>query len=62
MNASIYVFKPDFLKKVNKKLFEGNMMMYLMRDIAVLDIDDWQDHELMEVIGKYWWMNNSGNL
>jgi CMP-N,N'-diacetyllegionaminic acid synthase len=62
MNASIYVFKPDFLKKVKKKLFEGNMMMYIMPDTAVLDIDDYHSHLLMGIIAKYWWENNDKDL
>ncbi|MDR2646020.1 MAG: acylneuraminate cytidylyltransferase family protein [Holosporaceae bacterium] len=50
MNASIYVFKPDFLKKKLKHLFDWKMLIYNMRDTAVLDIDDKDDKKLMEGI------------
>jgi CMP-N,N'-diacetyllegionaminic acid synthase len=53
MNASIYVFKPGFLQKSEKKLFEGKMMIYLMEDTAVLDIDDQRDKEMLEIISRY---------
>lgn len=52
MNASIYVYKPDFLKKA-KKLFDGKAVIYEMKDTAVLDIDNPEDKELMEIIAKY---------
>ncbi|MDR1475661.1 MAG: acylneuraminate cytidylyltransferase family protein [Holosporales bacterium] len=58
-NASIYVFKADFLKK-GKTMFDGKMLIYIMRDTAVLDIDSQHDKELMEIIAKYWWSKNNG--
>ncbi|MDR1982625.1 MAG: acylneuraminate cytidylyltransferase family protein [Holosporaceae bacterium] len=53
MNASIYVYRSSFLKKVNKQLFEGKMLVYIMRDNGVLDIDCQRDKDLMEIVANY---------
>jgi CMP-N,N'-diacetyllegionaminic acid synthase len=53
MNASIYVFKPSFLKKIEQGLFSGKMLVYYMPDTVVLDIDDENDMNLLEVVAKY---------
>ena len=54
MNASIYAYKPDFLKK-GIKLFDGKAAAYKMRDTAVLDIDNPEDKELMEILAEYFY-------
>ncbi len=57
MNASIYVYSREFLKK-NIGLFEGNCGIYKMFDTGILDLDHENDIELMEVIAKYLFDNN----
>lgn len=52
MNASIYAYKPDFLKRASK-IFDGKAVIYEMKDTAVLDIDNPEDKDLMEIIAKY---------
>ena len=52
MNASIYVYRPEYLLKA-KKLFDGNLVGFYMKDTAVLDIDSQEDKELMEVMARY---------
>jgi len=54
INASIYVFETEFLR-TNKtgNLMETNLMVYLMKDTAVLDIDSEEDFEMMQLIGSY---------
>lgn len=54
MNASIYVYKPDFLLK-NLKIFEGNCCAFEMKDTAVLDIDNPDDKDLMEILAEYFY-------
>lgn len=56
MNASIYAYRPEFLMKA-VKLFDGNAVIYEMKDSAVLDIDNPEDKELMEIIGEYFYNN-----
>ena len=59
MNASIYAYKPDFLKS-RKGLFEGYVEIVQMYDTGVLDLDHEEDFELMEVIADYLFKKNSG--
>ena len=59
MNASIYVYRPEYLVRA-KKLFDGNLIGFQMRDTAVLDIDSQEDKELMEVIAHH--LKLSGKL
>lgn len=54
MNASIYVYRPEYLVRA-KKLFDGKLIGFPMKDTAVLDIDSQEDKELMEVIASYLW-------
>jgi CMP-N-acetylneuraminic acid synthetase len=54
MNGSVYVFRPDFLKNVNKMLFDGKMLVYHMFDSGALDIDDKDDKDLMEIVARHW--------
>ena len=54
MNASIYAYKPEALK--NKEaggFFNDNADAIIMRDTAVLDIDNEMDFELMSVVADY---------
>lgn len=58
MNASIYVYKHDFLALPDvKKVFDGQALVWHMKDTAVLDIDSEEDLELMKVIAKYFFNN-----
>ena len=57
MNASIYVYSRDFLKK-NIGLFDGKCGIYKMFDTGVLDLDHENDMFLMEVIAKYLFENS----
>ena len=52
MNASIYAYKPEFLKS-KKSLFDGYMECVEMYDTGILDLDHENDFELMEVVAKY---------
>lgn len=54
VNASIYVFRRDFLAN-NKtgSFWEGKCGMYEMFDTAILDIDSEEDYLLMEVIARH---------
>ena len=54
INASIYVFKRDFLAN-NKTgiLWDGKCGMYEMFDTGIVDIDSEEDYLLMEVIAKH---------
>lgn len=53
MNASIYAYNPQFLKKeINKTLLEYNCNIVEMPDYLVLDIDSQEDFQLMEILLK----------
>ncbi len=52
MNASLYVFKPDFLVS-ETMLLNGKCGIIKMMDTAVLDLDHENDFELMQVIAEY---------
>lgn len=52
MNASLYAYKPDFLRQ-GKGVLEGYVECILMQDTGVLDLDHESDFTLMEVIAKY---------
>ncbi len=58
MNASIYAYKPDFLKKTDS-LFDGKCGVVKMYDTGILDLDHENDFELMEIIGEYLFRTNS---
>jgi CMP-N,N'-diacetyllegionaminic acid synthase len=51
MNASIYSFSPDFLKKKNS-LFSSNFEVVNMVDTFILDIDSERDFIFMELIAQ----------
>ncbi len=52
MNASMYAFSPRFLES-EKGIFDGKCEVIMMRDTAVLDLDNESDFELMQVIAGY---------
>lgn len=58
MNASIYAYKPDFLKS-GKGVLDGYCEIVEMYDTGILDLDHENDFELMEVIAKYLYKNNN---
>lgn len=57
MNASIYVYSREFLKK-KIGLFDGKCGIYNMFDTGILDLDQENDMVLMEVIAEYLFENN----
>lgn len=52
MNASIYVYKPEFLK-TGKGVLDGYCEIVEMYDTGILDLDHENDFELMEVIARH---------
>ena len=52
MNASIYAYKPEFLK-TGKGVLDGYCEIVEMYDTGILDLDHENDFELMEVVAKY---------
>lgn len=61
LNASIYVFETEFLRKnTSGILWETKCMLYPMEDTAVLDIDSEEDFEMMQLIGAYLFENKQG--
>ena len=51
MNASIYAYKPEFLKS-GKGVLDGYCEVVEMYDTGILDLDHENDFELMEIIAK----------
>ncbi|MDT2820810.1 acylneuraminate cytidylyltransferase family protein [Enterococcus devriesei] len=49
MNASMYSFKPDFLKEHNY-IFDGECGIVQMKDYLILDIDSEEDFEWLEFL------------
>ncbi|MFV0412188.1 MAG: acylneuraminate cytidylyltransferase family protein [Oscillospiraceae bacterium] len=59
INASIYVFKRDFLaENTSGFLWDGKCDIYQMLDTAVLDIDSEEDFLMMEVIAGHLYRTN----
>ena len=52
MNASIYAYKPDYLKS-GRGVLDGYCEIVQMYDTGILDLDHENDFELMEVISEY---------
>lgn len=52
MNASLYAYKPDFLR-TGKGVLDGYVECIEMYDTGILDLDHENDFELMEVIANY---------
>lgn len=57
MNASLYAYKPDFLK-TKTDILDGHCEIIEMMDTGILDLDHVHDFELMEVIAKYLFEKN----
>ncbi len=57
MNASVYAYKPEFLK-TGKGVLDGYCEMVEMYDTGILDLDHENDFELMEVVAKYLYSQN----
>lgn len=61
MNASIYAYSPDALrKKEHATFFNSNSDAIVMFDTGILDIDSEEDYNLIQVIAKYLWTNKEG--
>ncbi len=59
MNASIYAYSTDALKKKDQAtFFNSGCDAVVMFDTGILDIDSEEDYELMQVIAKYLFENN----
>ena len=58
MNASMYAYNSEFLK-TGKGVLDGYCEIIKMFDTGILDLDHENDFELMEVIAKYLFENNS---
>lgn len=59
INASIYVFKRDFLfGNQSGFLWDGKCDVYEMMDTGVLDIDSEEDFVLLEIIAGYFFRNH----
>ncbi len=56
MNASLYAYKPDFLK-TGEGVLDGYCEVIQMMDTGILDLDHVNDFELMQVIAKYLFEN-----
>lgn len=52
MNASLYAYKPGYLK-TGKGVLDGYCECIYMYDTGILDLDHENDFELMEVISRY---------
>lgn len=59
MNASIYAYKPEYLKS-GKGVLDGYCEMVKMYDTGILDLDHENDFELMEVIAEHLFKNYLG--
>lgn len=55
LNASIYVYRPDFLKNsITKTLLDYNCGISIMEDYLVLDIDSEEDFRMMEMLHSHY--------
>ncbi len=55
MNASIYVYNPQFLSsKIEKTILDYKCGIVVMPDYLVLDIDSEEDFRMMEVLYQYY--------
>lgn len=59
MNASIYAYKPEYLK-TGKGVLDGYCEVVEMYDTGILDLDHENDFELMEVLADYLFKNSEG--
>ena len=59
MNASMYAYSPAFMKG-KAAIFDASCDYTVMRDTAVLDLDNPEDLDLMQVIAQYLFETNAG--
>lgn len=59
MNASIYVFKREYLLKPTAE--NRHARIWIMPDTGILDIDSENDFEMMEVLTEYFWQKGMYN-
>ena len=60
MNASIYAYKPDFLRsEITKTIIDYNCGISVMPDYLVLDIDSEDDFVMMEYLHEFYCNNDS---
>ena len=52
-NASIYAYRPAYLKNNNGILLHAKLVGAMMDDTGILDIDSERDFRLMEVVARY---------
>ena len=61
LNASIYVYRPAFLKKeITNTILENNVGIVTMKDYLVLDIDSEDDVNMMEFLHGYYLKTDAG--
>ncbi len=60
MNASIYAYKPDFLRsEITKTIIDYNCGISVMPDYLVLDIDSEDDFVMMQYLHEFYCNNDS---
>jgi len=52
-NASLYAYRPGYLKNSDGIFLNAKLVHSLMEDTAILDIDSEKDFQLMEAVAKY---------
>ena len=57
-NASLYAYKPHYLKNNDGVILHANIAYAVMKDTAVLDIDSEEDYEMMGIIGEYFYSHD----
>lgn len=59
MNASIYAYKPDFLRsEITKTIIDYNCGISVMPDYLVLDIDSEEDFAMMQYLHEFYCNND----
>lgn len=58
-NASLYAYRPGFLKYSDKILLKANIIGSLMDDTGILDIDNERDFFLMEAVANFLYEKDS---
>ncbi len=56
-NASIYAYRPSYLKSNDGILLHGRVAPSMMTDTAILDIDSEEDFELMQLVAEHFYSN-----
>lgn len=61
MNASIYVYKPEFLRgEITKSIIDYNCGISEMQDYLVLDIDSEEDFSMMQYLHEFYCLQSKG--